>query len=105
MSDKSKVQESNKAVVKKTKTPPSKEQIEAINRAIEWAGGQGELGKLIDVTPASVSNWSGGINGVTANNARKIEAATEGHVKAVELSTRLMNNKIKEEKDCLELYR
>lgn len=88
-----------------SKTPPTPEQIAAINRAVVWAGTQGDLAKGIKVTPASVSNWCAGVNGVTANNAKKIEKFTKGAVEAADLSTRLMKEKIASEGDALGLYR
>lgn len=92
-------------MTRRAKTPPTEDQIEAIKRAVEWAGGQGELAKGIKVTAASVSNWCAGVNGVTANNAKKIEKFTGKHIKATELSTRLLNEKIEKESDNLKLYR
>lgn len=92
-------------MTRSSKVPPTKEQIAAIERAVTWAGSQGELAKGINVTAASVSNWCSGFNGVTANNAKKIEKFTKGEVMAYELSTRLMNEKIESERDELELYR
>lgn len=88
-----------------SKTPPTKEQIDAINKAVECAGSQGDLASGIGVTPASVSNWCAGVNGVTANNAKKIEEYTKGVVKAADLSTRLKKEKIELESDPLSLYR
>lgn len=88
-----------------SKTPPTAEQISAINRAVDWAGSQGDLAKGIGVTPASVSNWCAGVNGVTANNAKKIEIFTKGQIEAADLSTRLMQEKIERESDKLGLYR
>lgn len=88
-----------------SKVRPTKEQIDAINRAVLLAGSQGDLAEKIGVTPASVSNWCAGFNGVTANNAKKIEKAIDGEVKAWELSTRLMKEKIERESDALGLYR
>ena len=92
-------------MTRRAKTPPTEEQIAAIKAAVEIAGGQGELATGIGVTAASVSNWCAGVNGVTANNAKKIDKFTNGRVKATQLSTRLLNEKIEKEKDSLELYR
>lgn len=92
-------------MTRKSKTPPTAEQIAAINKAVNCADSQGDLAKGIGVTPASVSNWCAGVNGVTANNAKKIEEFTKGAVQATELSTRLMKEKLERESDPLSLYR
>lgn len=92
-------------MARKSKTPPSKEQIEAVKRAVEFAGGQSQLAKAIGVSPSSVSNWCAGLTGVGNSNAIKIEKFTNKEVKAHELSVRLKERKEKANKDTLLMYR
>lgn len=87
------------------KVLPSKKQVAAIKRAVDHVGSQSILAERLDLWPASVSNWCKGLNGVTSNNAKKIEKLTHGKVKAYELSSYLMRKKEEEDGDPLSLYR
>lgn len=96
MSEKSKV-----LPKKNPRVLPTKAQIEAINRAVAYAGSKGKLAKGIKVTPSSISHWCKGLNCVTPNNAKKIEKYTHGAVKADELARLLLK---KEEGERLKSY-
>lgn len=92
-------------MARKSKNPPTKEQIDAIQKAVKIAGGQGQLAKAIEASPSSVSNWCAGLTGVGNINAKKIEDFTEKQVMAYELSSRLKKQKEKADKDTLLMYR
>ena len=57
----------------------------AIDRAIEIAGGQDALAKLVGVTQSLVSQWRRGATSIHPRHFLFIEKATKGQVKRAEL--------------------
>ena len=55
-----------------------------INTAIQIAGGQEQLAGKVGVSQCAVSKWSHG-GRISAENARKVEKATDGIVSASDL--------------------
>lgn len=92
-------------MARQAKVLPTEEQVKAIKRAVVWAGSQAKLADAIEVTPATVSNWVNGLNGVTENNAKLIQAFTEDAVLACELSTKLIKEAEAKRGDSLRKYR
>lgn len=92
-------------MARRSSTPPSEEQVNAIRKAVAIAGGQGVLAQAIGVTPSSVSNWCAGLTGLNSKNAKKVAKFTKNAVKDYELSSRLKKELENSKKDELSAYR
>jgi DNA-binding transcriptional regulator YdaS (Cro superfamily) len=59
--------------------------MNAVERAVQIAGGQAALARTLDVTPQAVHQWARGVRQVPIERAQQIERATGGLVPAREL--------------------
>ncbi len=59
--------------------------VEAVNRAIELAGGATQLSLKINVSYQTVVGWKHGRKYPNVVNCQKIEKATDGQVKAEDI--------------------
>ena len=61
-----------------------KNDISALDRAIQWAGGQAKLARILGVTRAAVNGWKRECK-VPAQRARRIEVLSLGSIRANDL--------------------
>ena len=55
---------------------PSMHNLDALNRAIDSAGGPSALARRIGVTPSAVTNWAKSVKRISPQNAIRIENVT-----------------------------
>lgn len=64
---------------------PVEERMRLVEEAIKIAGSMTNLSKKMKVNYQSISDWKTGKKAPNAANARKMENATEGKIKAIDI--------------------